>query len=88
MQRGTDPEVLTEIRTAFDGGRGLETPARFRRKDGGMIWVFIFISPVRDQAGDVVQHFASFVDMTRHQGERDRLRFSSSTNSTTGRRTR
>ncbi len=73
--QGTDPEALTEIRTAFEGGRDLETPVRFRRKDGGAIWVSIFISPVRDDAGAVVQHFASFVDVTRHKREEERLRF-------------
>ena len=40
-----------------------------------MVWVTIFISPVRDEGGDVVQHFASFVDTTRHKEEENRLRF-------------
>ena len=74
IQQGTDPEALTEIRTAFEGGRDLETPVRFRRKDGGAIWVTVFITPVRDDAGAVVQHFASFVDVTRHKREEERLR--------------
>ncbi|MCW6512188.1 HWE histidine kinase domain-containing protein [Lichenifustis flavocetrariae] len=73
--QGTDPEALTEIRTAFEGGRDLETPVRFRRKDGHAIWVSVFISPVRDEAGAVVQHFASFVDVTWHKREEERLRF-------------
>ncbi len=72
--QGTDPEALTEIRTAFEGGRDLETPVRFSRKDGGAIWVSVFISPVRDDAGTIVQHFASFVDVTRHKREEERLR--------------
>ena len=75
MERGTDPEALIEIRTAFEGARGLDTQVRYRRKDGSMVWVTIFISPVRDEGGDVVQHFASFVDTTRHKEEEDRLRF-------------
>jgi hypothetical protein len=29
-----------------------------------MFWAAIFISPVRDEGGEVVQHFASFVDLT------------------------
>ena len=75
IQRGTDPEALREIRTAFEGGRGLETPVRFARKDGSTVWVSIFISPVRDDTGGVVQHFASFVDMTKHAQEHERLRY-------------
>ncbi|MCW6512499.1 PAS domain-containing protein [Lichenifustis flavocetrariae] len=75
IQPGTDPEALTEIQTAFQGGRDLETPVRFHHKDGGTIWVTIFITPVRDDAGAVVQHFASFVDVTTHKREEERLRF-------------
>ena len=75
MERGTDPEALIEIRTVFEGARGLDTQVCYRRKDGSMVWVTIFISPVRDESGDVVQHFASFADITRHKEEEDRLRF-------------
>ena len=73
--QGTDPDELMEIQTAFRGGRDLEPQVRYRRKRGGMIWVRVLISEVRDAAGDVVQHFASFVDITRHKTEEDRLRF-------------
>jgi hypothetical protein len=48
---------------------------RYRRKDGSVFWASIYISPVRDEGGDVVQHFASFVDLTKHKQEKDRLRF-------------
>ena len=34
-----------------------------------MFWAAIFISPVRDEAGEVVQHFASFVDLTKQKQE-------------------
>ncbi|RYB01362.1 PAS domain-containing protein [Lichenibacterium ramalinae] len=74
IQNGTDPEALAEIQTAFEGGRGLDTPVRFNRKVGGTVWVSIFISPVRDDAGVVVQHFASFVDITKREQEHQRLR--------------
>ena len=75
LEPGTDPEALTEIQMAFGGGRDLETEVCCRRMNGGLFWVTIFISPVRDEAGDVVQHFASFVDLTRHKEKEDRLRF-------------
>jgi hypothetical protein len=44
-------------------------------KDGSIFWAAVFISPVRDKAGDVVQHFASFVNLTKHKQEEDRLQF-------------
>ena len=40
---------------------------RYRRKDNIEFWSAFFISPVRDEKGDVVQHFASFVDLTKHK---------------------
>lgn len=75
MERGIEPETLTELRTAFEGGRGLETQVRCHRKDGSAIWVTVFISPVRNEAGAVVQHFASFADISGLKEKEDRLRF-------------
>ena len=75
MQPGTDPEALVELRTAFGGGRDLETEVCCRRKDASLFWATIFVSPVRDEASKVVQHFASFVDLTRHKEKEDHLRF-------------
>src|SRR5664279_707090 len=40
-----------------------------------MFWAATFISPVRDKSGDVVQHFASFVDLSKHIQKEERLRF-------------
>ncbi len=74
MQRGTDPEMLAEIRTSFEGGRDLEPLVRYRRKDGTMVWLLVFITPVRNGNGEVEQHFASFVNITRQKEEEDRLR--------------
>jgi two-component sensor histidine kinase len=39
-----------------------------------VFWASIFISPVRNDGGDVVQHFASFVDLTKDRREQERLR--------------
>jgi len=75
MERGADPEALVQIQTAFEGGRDLETPLRYRRKNGTAFWVTIFVTPVRDEDGEIVQHFASFVDITRHKETEDHLRF-------------
>ena len=75
MERGTDPEALVELRTAFEGARDLDTQVRYRRKDDSVFWVMVLIHPVRDESGEVVQHFASFVDVTQHKEEEDSLRF-------------
>jgi PAS domain S-box-containing protein len=75
MARGADPEALAEIEAAFEGSSDRDPEIRYRRKDGSVFWVSIYISPVRDEGGDVVQHFASFVDLTKHKQQKDRLRF-------------
>lgn len=69
-----DPGPVTQIEAAFldDTGSTLET--RCQIKGGGAFWAAIFISPVRDHAGAIVQHFASFIDLTRHRREEDHLR--------------
>jgi PAS domain S-box-containing protein len=74
MERGTDPEMLAEIQTAFEGGRDLDPLVLYRRKDATGVWVRIFITPVRSNEGEILQHFASFVDVTEHKEEEDRLR--------------
>jgi PAS domain S-box-containing protein len=75
MARPADPEALTQVEAAFAGSSVGDSVIRFRCKDGGMFWAAVFVSPIRDKTGDVVQHFASVVDLTGHKQEEDRLRF-------------
>jgi PAS domain S-box-containing protein len=74
MGRPADPETLAQVEAAFAGSSESSFEICFRRKDGGRFWAALFISPVQDKTGDVVQHFASFVDLTKHKQEEDRLR--------------
>ncbi len=67
MARGTDPDVLAHIEAAFAGDSESTAEICYRRKDGSVFWSALFISPVEDDNGDVVQHFASFVDLTEHK---------------------
>jgi two-component sensor histidine kinase len=73
--RAPDPEAMAQVEAAFAGSSESDFENRFRRKDGSIFWAAVFISPVRDKVGDVVQHFASFVNLTKHKQEEDRLRF-------------
>lgn len=41
----------------------------YLRKDGSQFWATVFVHPVKDEAGTIVQYFASFVDVTRHKNE-------------------
>jgi PAS domain S-box-containing protein len=75
MGRGTDPEVMTRVKAKFDGSSTSDLEIRYRRKDDSVFWAALFISPVRNESGAVVQHFASFVDLTKQKQEEDRFRF-------------
>jgi PAS domain S-box-containing protein len=69
-----DSEALAQVEAAFGSGVGSNLEIRCRRKDGDAFWATVFIGPVLDETGDVVQHFASFVDLTKHKQEQERLR--------------
>lgn len=75
LTKAPEVDLRGRVAAAFAGESEdlLELPCR--RRDGGAFWSAVFISPVRDEADEVVQHFASFVDLTRHRREEDHLRF-------------
>jgi PAS domain S-box-containing protein len=75
MARGADSDELAQIKVAFEGKSDRDPEICYRRNDGSVFWASVFISPVRDDSGDVVQYFASFVNVTRHRQEASRLRF-------------
>lgn len=63
-----DGKALAEIAAAFGGDEG-NPDERYRRKDGSEFWASMFVCPVRNEAGDIVQHFVSLVDGTKHKDE-------------------
>jgi PAS domain S-box-containing protein len=75
MVQGTSRDALAAIQAAFESHPGDDLQIRCRRKNGRVFWATVLINPVRDEAGTVVQHFASFVDITEHKQEEEHLRF-------------
>jgi PAS domain S-box-containing protein len=69
MARGADQVALAQIARAFDGGADGSAEINYRRKDGSVFCAALLISPVMDESGDVVEHFASFVDLTKQKHE-------------------
>ena len=69
MAQGTDPKALSLVEAAFKGTDDHSSEVCYRRKDGSKFWAAVFISPVRDKSGEIIQHFASFIDLTRHYEE-------------------
>ncbi len=73
LERGTDPETMAEVEAAF-AGSDIDPEVHYRRKDGSEFWASIFVSPVRDEKGEIVQHFVSFIDLTKHKQDQARCK--------------
>ena len=69
MARGADQASLAQIASAFVGCDAGGAEISYRRKDGSVFCAAVFINPVLDESGDVVEHFASFVDLTKQKQE-------------------
>jgi len=75
LGRPADPAALAQVEAAFAGSSDSDFEICFRRKDGTTFWAAVFISPIRDKSGDIVQYFASFVDISKHVKEEEHLRY-------------
>ena len=64
-----DAETLAQLKAAFDGTSDIDPDIHYRRKDGSEFWASVFVCPVCDASGDVIQHFISIVDLTRFKLE-------------------
>ena len=70
LAEDSDHSDLNEIAAAF-AGKDDDAEVRYRHKDGSTFCATIFVNPVKDEAGKIVQHFVSLVDTTKHQRARD-----------------
>jgi two-component sensor histidine kinase len=60
---------------AFEGTDDHSSEVRYRRKGGSKFCTALFISPVQDEtSGDIIQYFASFIDLTKHKEEQAQSR--------------
>ncbi len=69
MAHITDEAALALIREALEGQSETDCEILYRRKDGSEFWAALFVSPVRDDDGGIIQNFASFVDLTAYKEE-------------------
>ena len=65
---------VSEVEAAFADDAGV-TEIYCRRKGGEVFRTALFVSPVQDEAGHVIEHFISLVDLSQHEREEERLRF-------------
>lgn len=69
------PQRQSIVTSALSEAEAVDPEGQFLRKDGVAFCASLFVSPVRDADGRVVQHFLSLVDTTRAHEERVHLRF-------------
>jgi PAS domain S-box-containing protein len=60
----TDRQAIHALREAIAAERDIAIDILNYRKDGSSFWNALFVSPVRDAAGDVIYFFASQLDFT------------------------
>ena len=68
MARADDAQAVAQIEAEFEGYSD-GTEILYRRKDASEFCAALFISPVEDEDGNVVQFFASLVDLSKHKAE-------------------
>lgn len=60
----TNSETVAKIREAIAREESIAVDILNYRKDGSKFWNALFVSPVRDEAGEVIYFFASQLDFT------------------------
>ena len=74
VEEGDNAPTAPEVNQEFNGDHKGDLEVNYRRKDTSTFWASTFVSPVCDKSGAVVQHFLSFVDLTKHREEQSQLR--------------
>ena len=69
-----DEETMPIVEAAFRGECDNDPEIHYKRKDGSEFWASMFVSPVCDKSGAVVQQFVSLIDVTRHRQDNARCK--------------
>ncbi|MGF6667145.1 histidine kinase famiy protein [Pseudomonas monsensis] len=70
----TDPLVVTKVREAIESETEVAVELVNYKKDGSSFWNALFISPVYNEAGELIYFFASQLDVSRRRDAEDGLR--------------
>ena len=70
----TDPETVAEVREAVAAKRDVTVELLNYRKDGYAFWNALFVSPIFNEADELVYFFASQLDITRRREAEEELR--------------
>ena len=67
VENGLQSPAAMMIDAEFTAKAGAISEVLYCRKDGPPFWTAIFVTPVVDDAGKIVQHFASLIDLSVHK---------------------
>lgn len=70
----TDPSDASRFREAVRRGEDIVVETWQYRKDGSRFFAAVLVSPIRGDTGEVIQHFLSFLDITRRAEAEQALR--------------
>lgn len=62
----TEPSAVDQIREAVRSGQSVSVELLNYRKDGSVFWNALYLSPVRNDSGEIQFFFASQLDVTKH----------------------
>jgi PAS domain S-box-containing protein len=65
IAQGSGEEELRKVERAFTDPTYEDADVRVQRKDGSQRWANLHVAPVRNEGGNIVQHFLSLADITR-----------------------
>lgn len=74
LANGFDEETIQVLKLAFESELSSDIEVHYKRKDGTEFWASMFITPVFDKCGKVVQFFVSLADLTAHRLENKRCK--------------
>jgi len=70
----SDPEMLAELAHGIQGGQSVTCELVTYRKNGSDYWAQWLVSPIRDEAGAIVQWVSVIRDTTQHKREETQLK--------------
>ncbi|EXS68725.1 HWE histidine kinase domain-containing protein [Sphingobium sp. Ant17] len=71
---GCDQTTVEIVEAALRGEGCAEPELHYKRKDGTEFWASLYVSPVCDDNGTIVQQFLSLIDVTRLRQDNARCR--------------
>jgi PAS domain S-box-containing protein len=72
--KDTDPETLRKLRNSISAGRECSVEILNYRKDGTSFWNALFVTPVRDGRGKIINFIGVQADVTERRRLEDQLR--------------